>query len=220
MGNACPTNPIEEYMAARSKTAEDRAKQENSLVSTWKVDPSPANTEAVLQRFEPVFRHHQSIHKAPQTSAVGLRGNMMNLAVDALKSYDPNRGATFSTHLHNQLRRVSRTNKRRQNLGRIPEQPASYIGKIDAAREELADEMGADPTHQPIAERMNIGLPQKRQLSAKKIQQIQGLQRRDVLATPFESDPVPVAAQREQEVIGLLRHSLGAEEQKVYDMMY
>lgn len=207
-------------MAEKSKTAAERVRKEQDLVTTWQQDQSPANTQAVLRQFEPVFRHHQNVHKAPQTSASGLRGNMMNLAVDALKSYDPNRGTTFSTHLHNQLRRVSRTNKKRQNMGRIAEAPAGYIGKIQAAQEELSDELGAEPTHDQIAERMNIGMPTQRQLSAQKIQQIQGMQRRDVLATPFESDPVPVAAQREQEVVGLLRHSLQGDEVKVYDMLY
>jgi|RifCSP16_1_1023843.scaffolds.fasta_scaffold00528_9 DNA-directed RNA polymerase specialized sigma subunit len=213
-------NPIDAYLQEREKVAADRTKAEHELVMRWKSDPSPDNTKSVLQQFEPVFRHHQNVHKAPQTSAVGLRGNMMNLAIDALKTYDPDRGATFSTHLHNQLRRVSRTNKKRQNMARIAETPAGYIGKIQAAQEELSDELGAEPSHEQIAQRMNIGLPQQRQLTARRIQQIQGMQRRDVLSTPFESDPVPIAAQRESEVIGLLRHSLGPEEQRLYDLMY
>lgn len=213
-------NPLEEYEQERAKVASDRTKKEQELVFRWKENPTQENTGAVLQQFAPVFRSHMNAHKAPQTNAAGLHLSMVNLAVDALNTYDPSRGATFSTHLHNQLRRVSRVNKKRQNMAKIPEAPAGYIGRIQAAKEELAEETGEEPSYAQIAQRMNFALPAHRQQTAQQVQNIFGMQRRDVTSTAFESDPVPTAMQREHEVIPLLRYNLTPAAQQIFDLMF
>jgi len=212
-------NPVETALEFK-KHAASRHEKDMQVWQAWKADPTPQNTRAALQRFEPVYRQKQKLWKAPGVNPNTFKAELQKQTLKAFESYDPTVGAAVSTHVENNLRRAQRLNTQLQNVGYIPEEQASHIGRIQRATDELRDELGRDPNPQELVNLVNTDLPKRRRLTASKIQRIQQLQRKDVPASMFESDPNPVAAQREQEVMGLLRPALKPEEQTVFDHLY
>lgn len=197
-------DPIDEALEAGEKLA---ARQEKDLHmwQQWKTDPSPQNTQAMLRRLEPVFKSFEQQHKAPRTNAPAMRLVMQEQALKALETYDPSKGAAPTTWVQSNIRRAQRFNIQQQNVARISEENVGHIGRINRANELLQNQFGRDPTHDELAQHLNVGMPKRRQLTAQKIQEIQlQASRRDLPSTGFESDPTPSAAQLDSEVISLL----------------
>ena len=191
----------------------------------WKAEPTPQNTQAMLKRLEPVFKSFEMQHKAPRTNAPAMRLVMQENALKALESYDPSRGAAPTTWVQSNIRRAQRFNIQQQNVARISEENVGHIGRIGRANETLQEQFGRPPTHDELAQQLNVGVPKRRQLNAQKIQQIQQQAgRRDVPSSAFESDPTPSASQLDSEVIALLPDRFARagkhDHMKVMDLVY
>lgn len=210
MAKRRPANPVDDALTAREKLASDRrARRDESdvaLHAAWKADPSPTTTRALTKRFAPVFRSKLNLWKAPATNRVAMLADLESQMLRGAETWDPQHAskASFSTHVENQLRRAQRFNVKQQNKAMIAEEPASHIGRINAATDELREQYGRAPTSEEIAAHVNPQLSKRRQLNAAKIQQITTQQRKDIPASQFESSPVQQTAHREEEVVGLL----------------
>lgn len=77
-------------------------------------------------------------------------------ALNAFKSYDPNKGAGINTHLYNHISQLSRQVYANQNSIRIPEHQIQMIGKVNSAKDLLTDELGRDPTTDEIADHLHL----------------------------------------------------------------
>lgn len=95
------------------------------------------------------------------------------LAKDAARSFNPDSGAKFSTHLVNQLKKLSRLSTKYGGLFRIPENKQFRIQKLNKAEEELRNEYGHDATldqlsqftGMPIAEINSLKQARKRDVN-------------------------------------------------------
>lgn len=206
-------DPIDDYLTAKTKQGHAQNDTKMQLWGQWKQNPNPTTLEPLLHAFKPTFNTQVRTIKAPNTNETALRADLMTQAIKAFQNYDPNRGASLTTHVTNSLKKSQRFNTRVQNLAYIPEDKTKYIGSIDAARDELRDELNRDPTHAEIGARVG--------LTGKRVKEIQGLRRADIRGSSFQSDPVGHVSSRDQEVISLLRHELKpGDEQTVYDYLY
>ena len=206
------TDPVDGYLDAKLEKRAQRDQKHVELWQTWKSNPTPQTLKPLLKELEPVFGHALNSWKAPNVNPAAMKANITQHAIRALEGYDPNRGASITTHVTNRIQKAKRFNVQAQNMAYIPEEKARHIGAIDAARDKLYDEFGRDPTHTEIAGEVG--------LSPKRVKEIQGLRRADIRSSTFASDPTGYAASRDQEIIHLLRAELKPEEQKVYDYIY
>ena len=76
------------------------------LVSAWQKKRTDEATSAVLKRLDPTIR--SAINSYAPGMERQLRVKAANLALEALSTYDPNRGANPATHVFSNLRRLSR----------------------------------------------------------------------------------------------------------------
>lgn len=76
-------------------------------------------------------------------------------ANDAFKSFNPEK-ANINTHLYNHISQLSRQVYANQNSVKIPEHQIQMIGKVNSARDLLADEFGRDPTVDEIADHLHL----------------------------------------------------------------
>lgn len=212
-------DPFEEHEDSKQKLAAKRRAEDNALYEAWKADPGPHTTEPIMQRLQPVFRSKEISWKAPAVNPAAFQARAKSLAIEALKTYDPNKAA-LRTWVEHRLQPLKRFNVEQQNYAKIPEAKAARIGDIQGATEDLRDELGREPTHAEITEYLNPNLSARQQLTPQKVQQIQQAQRRDVIGSTFESDPVPRAISRERQIIGQLRPALQPDQQEVYDYLY
>ena len=77
-------------------------------------------------------------------------------ALNAFKTFDPNKGGSINTHLYNNISQVSRRVYAANNSLSIPEHQIQMIGKVNSAKDYLVDELGRDPTTDEIADHLHL----------------------------------------------------------------
>ena len=82
------------------------------------------------------------------------------LALDAVSSYDPSKGASLDTHVYGNLRRLQRLSAQRGNLTKVSENAALERLQIQRAIREWTADNGTDPTTEDIS--VATGLSRKR----------------------------------------------------------
>lgn len=82
------------------------------------------------------------------------------LAIDAAKSYDPDRGSNIDTHVYNHLKRLQRLSAQRSNLVRISENMAIDKLQVSRAMREYKADHGVDPSTEDLASM--LGMSRKR----------------------------------------------------------
>jgi len=86
------------------------------------------------------------------------------LAHKAAKSFDPGKDIKFSTHLTNQLKKLSRISTMYGSTIRLPENKQFKLQHINNAEAELKDSLGRDPSMLEISEYTKIPLAQVNQI--------------------------------------------------------
>jgi len=212
-------DPLQDYLDETEKTAAERNRQDFTAWQEWKADPSKQNLGALLGRFDSDFNKTIGRLKAPNVSEAALRGNMMSNAIEAFQRFDPSyvapggKPATLRTWVNTHINRATRTNKRYQNMAYIPEGKSDLIGQINVAADTLRQQFGREPTHAELG--AHLGKPPKL------IQEVQGLQRADVLSSAFESDPTALQSVRHAETVALLPAELNSDDERtVFDYMF
>ena len=219
-------NPLEEYdKYKRRKTAAaspQRTQVGQDLVAQWQAAHqqgavSPELTSQVLGHFKPLIQYAVNRYKSPMTGP-GINTAANNLAIDALKSYDPSKAA-FGTHLTTTLQRLQRENNGRQSAY-IPEAKAALLGHALRAHDELVDELGRKPTPEEHEARFNELLPENRRPPAGTLSKLLDLNRRVVPSSRFESSLNTFAQGLEEQNVALARYDLPPVDQRVYDSIY
>jgi len=120
-------------------------------------DPSTLN--ALLHELNPIIQ--KEVGKWGSTvPRPALESKARMLTVDALKKYDPNRGAAVATHVTSQIRKLSRHVYPYQNVARLPENKQLNYNAFQIAQNRLVDTLGRDPTVDEMADQ--LGWPQRK----------------------------------------------------------
>lgn len=100
-----------------------------------------------------------TIVKAVNAYSAGDRSYMTQariMAIEAAKTYNPERGASIDTHVYGQLRRLQRVSAQRGNLTRISENVAQQRAQVQRAIRELSADLGEEPTTDQIADKLGM----------------------------------------------------------------
>ena len=137
--------------------------------------------------------------------------------IEALKDYDPTKGAALSTHISQRLNRIERFVLSHQNLARIPEnRGGAKFGEYKTARTLFRDEYGRDPTAQELSERMS--LEYKRAITPKEVTMYMKEDRRD-LGIGDDSD-FRNEATGDRILLKMLPYELNMEEKQVFERYF
>lgn len=121
------------------------------LFKTWNKSQSPYDLEALIKQLNPLIQ--AEVNRRAGTLARGtLETQAKVLAVKAIKTFDPSRGFKLSTHVTNQLQKLSRLNYAQQNAARIPEHSMLQWHTYNIAMEEFKTDNGRDPTTDELAD--------------------------------------------------------------------
>lgn len=122
---------------------------------TWKQAPSPQNLEALIKRLNPIIQR-----EAGRWSSVVPRYVLENeaklLTIKACESYNPSAGTALSTHVVNQLQKLSRTAYKNQSTLSVPEQQRLTFNQYNNAVRHLEDLNGSKPSLHDVADYMAI----------------------------------------------------------------
>lgn len=96
-----------------------------------------------------------------------LRTQAKLLSLNAVKSYDPSKGANLNTHVINHLQRLQRISAQRGSLVRIPENAAFRKKALEKTMRDLEIELDREPSLSEIADASGMSID--------KIQKLMGL---------------------------------------------
>jgi DNA-directed RNA polymerase specialized sigma subunit len=130
-----------------------RQQQDLDLWRQWKQSNDPEHLKQLLDRMNPlVQREVQKWGAAVPREALESKGRL--LTVQALKTYDPTRGAAIGTHVTSRLRKLSRDVYPYQNVARLPENKQLLYNTFQVATNNLIDQHGREPTAEELAQEL------------------------------------------------------------------
>ena len=134
--------------------------------SAYQSDPTPDNLSQVVKTLQPTINYALAQHQVSDDPLVRSKATLFT--VDAIKKYDPTRGANLATHVSSQLRQLSRTVRQSRAPVRIPERIQLDAFRLAQAQQAFADEHGRDPDTVELADFASI--PVKRIEKIRKFQ--------------------------------------------------
>lgn len=151
------TEPITEDVAVPQPPNSVASKQKE-LWSKWKADPQPRNMSGVLQSVNPVIDYH--LGRINERESGVYRGEAKRLAMDAIKAYNPEAGASLNTHVYNYLRPLARKKEELRHVMPVSREMSKDIAIYNQTAKDLFEETNRDPTDEEIQER--TGIPSKK----------------------------------------------------------
>ena len=97
----------------------------------WKRKPGPESMAKVLNSVRPII--NKSVSKFPKYNSAILGGEAKRLAIGAIKTFDPDRGASLPTHIYGHLK----------SLGRFASDVGPAVRKSRLERDRTSEYLGA-----------------------------------------------------------------------------
>lgn len=132
---------------------QQRQQDDLELWRKWQSSNSPQDLEPLLNQLEPLIqREVQKWGSVVPPAALSARARL--LTVDALKKYNPNKGAAVGTHVASQIRKLSRHVYPYQNVARLPENKQLNYNTFQVAQQRLVDNLGREPSSDELSDEL------------------------------------------------------------------
>lgn len=192
-------------------------KKEMDLWHTWnKTGRKAKDLKPLFESYKPLIQRTASkFVNRVEMPASAIQAELRKQFVNAVKTYDPGKGAQLNSWVSTHLQKTSRFIKTYQNLGKIPEGNIAKITEFNRARDELTDKLGHEPDAHSLADHLKW--------TPKRVIQLQKeMSRKDKPLSSFKDDPADIFTPKELEAIHLLQYDsrLGAQERSVYEYVF
>lgn len=181
---------------------------DNELIARWKHQRDITAYRQLKSRHKKMVFLYVNKYNGSPVPKEAREAEAWKYFDDAVQNYDPHSAAEFSTYLDYQLRKIDRFVKKHQNVARIPEALAGKIGDYNRTSQQMAQQLGRQPTHHEMSKAMDMDV--------KHIKQLHKSLRGDLFEGKFESE----TDQNSEELDWLLvdlRDELNEQEKRVYD---
>jgi len=216
------SNPVDEFLDAlegvEKEAAEElrqRQQREFEMWQDWRNSGMPQDKlRPLMQSFSPFINSRANVfaNKVRDIPPAAIRAEFKNQFVQALQTFDPERGAQLNTHINHQLKKAQRFITTYQNPGRIPENRIYRIREMQDAEMRLDEQLGRAPTQLELADHLKW--------SPKQVGYLQRELRKARPTGQFESDPSSFVPSRQKEVMRLLPYELTPDERPVFEYLY
>lgn len=133
--------------------------QDQMLYDEWKQNPNKKTMGRLVHQMNPlIYNEVRKLSGSLPTEA--LAAESKKWAIHAIKTYNPNKGASIGTHVSNYLMKTKRLNYQYQNSARLPEDQQLQYHAWNKAHSDLEAELNRDPTDKEMAKR--LGWEEKR----------------------------------------------------------
>jgi DNA-directed RNA polymerase specialized sigma subunit len=121
------------------------------LWEQWDSSKSSADLEKLVKQLNPLIQSEVN-RRAGTLARPVLETQAKVLTVKAIKNFNPSFGVKLSTHVTNQLQKLSRMNYAHQNAARIPEHSMLQYHSFQIAKEDFKTDNGREATTGELAD--------------------------------------------------------------------
>jgi DNA-directed RNA polymerase specialized sigma subunit len=186
--------------------------QKEKDVELWREymrNPSSTTLSPLMRALQPVINSEVN-RWAGNVPRPVLEMEAKKLTLDAIKTYDPNKGTALSTHVHNRLYKLSRTVYSNQDIVRMPENKKLKSQTFYNGVQFLQGEFGREPSQAEIAD--HLGWNQKTVRDVQRSMVDEYVESQDEGASGFDAirdEPDPL--------LDYVYHSLTPLDQKIFE---
>lgn len=204
---------IEQFFQHEKEAAASREQKDLDAWEEWNAkNRDPNAVRPLLKRFKPLIMKRANVYagKNPNVPAEAVRAEFMGHAMKAFETYDPNRGAALKTHVYNQMRKGQRfISQYAGGFGRMPEDRFYRVQEFRNARENLADQLGREPSALELADELKWPIKQVTQMELE--------DRKEVPMSHLAKDMTSIKPSHSAEVIRLIQYDLTPQERLVME---
>lgn len=179
------------------------------LYDQWQTTQTPQNMGALLKGLSPLIESQLGRYKGTLPPAA-LRGQAKKFAIQAVRGFDPSKGAQLTTHVVNSLQQLHRKNYEAQSAFRLSEELQRAMGAYQRSQRNLQAEMGREPTVDELAE--DLAWP------VAKIQRLARQNRGEVTAEDLLYDPADPYQDSYDPIIDLVYHDLDPTDKMIMEL--
>ena len=118
----------------------------------WVNDPTPENMSKLVDTLQPTINSEVQRYAGPKPL---LRGKAKGLAIKAVHTYDPTRGAKLRTWVVTQLQPLSRYGQQLRPIA-APEAAIRQAAEVHRIQTEMNEDLGREPTDVELADSTGI----------------------------------------------------------------
>jgi DNA-directed RNA polymerase specialized sigma subunit len=131
----------------------NRKEKDLELWRAYKANPGRHTLNPLMKQLDPVIQVEVNKWSGAIARPV-LEAKAKTLALEAIKSYDPNAGAALATHVTNRLKKLSRKVYTHQDAVRLPEYKKLKVQSLHKANEHLMGIHGREATNQELSDHL------------------------------------------------------------------
>ena len=199
-------NPVDEFLnevgGLEKLSANDLRKRQQHEMEMWQQwqqnGQKKQDLRPLLKSLKGFVAHRANVFadRVRDIPPAAIRAEFTNQTVQALQSFDPNRGTKLTTHIGHQLKKAQRFVTTYQNPGRIPENRIYRIRELQDAEQRLDEKFGRAPTQLEMADHLKW--------SPRQVDVLQREVRKELQTGKLEQDPSSFVPSRQNEVLRLL----------------
>jgi len=122
----------------------------DTTYASWQADPTPENLNQVVKTLEPITRYALRTYNAADNPL--LRQQARLFAAEAVKSFDPTKGAKLTTWTASNLRQLGRARRALNAPVKVPERAQLDMLHVHKAELEFMDKHGREPDVRELAD--------------------------------------------------------------------
>jgi len=179
------------------------------LHTKWKETQKPKDMAALLKGMRPLIESQLGRYKGTLPPAA-LRGQAKKFAIQAVRNFDPTKGAKLTTHVVNGLQQLHRKNYEAQSAFRLSEELQRGVGAYQRSQQNLQNELGREATAEELAQDLAWPLP--------KVQRMARQSRGEVSAEDLLYDPADPYQESYDPVVDLVYHDLAPKDKLIMEL--
>jgi len=127
----------------------------DSAYMEWATDPTPERMAKVLKSLAPTINSEVQRFKGPTQL---LRQKAKALTISAVKKYDPASAARLTSWVTTNMQPLHRYSREVSSIVHTPEQAQQQAALVHRRSQELAAELGAEPSEEQLADDIGISV--------------------------------------------------------------
>jgi len=187
----------------------DQAEREKELIARYQGGDKNALPE-LFDSFRPVLKTWERNTASTNLPRSAVNAEIKSQFIDAIDTYDPERGTKPSTYINSRLRKTYRFLYEHQNIGRIPENENIKVGTFKSAKDNLSEKLGRDPTALELSQDLRWGLSE--------VEKLDRMIRKD-LSLPSDLDFGAITTNRSADIAHYIYYDLTSQEKLVFEYL-